>query len=697
MLWLAVVSVCCALVRAQPTPEGGAYWVAEGGDIYRESKRSNYANPRVPEAARLFYAKLGDCVPRVDGTASSTPLHYSTGAVSGAAGTPFILQADCANNLRAYVLPEGDTRPGGPLTLLWQWSPPGQGPSLVYEPLLTTPVIVEDAGIAVVLHKGLSRLFALDVTTVPPTELPWSKAGLTLCNLLPPNENKTYPPNFCSWSEDHAISYYGGRVWIPSGDYFGALLVDPLTGAVTATSGLGDNNHKFFGTAGGRGGGSGKPWTALVFDIFGAANGVLGMSPDAGGTKLWTSSAQFQSYLNEFIHPVSVQFKSTLPYDYSCILSSEASGEVTSKTGLYIAATDSETGESCAYWPAAGFYIRHPAIGDPQWVSAPAVITDGTATVFLAYAINRRNGGSGAAGPDRANWRAAVVLLQADRTGVYEQPVEFRDIDGAHLDMTPVVLRDAFGDGHHGIAVATSHGQFLMFNWKGFTTAGPKVVHNIVDSLPAPVVTVRGNSGNPDHLAAHGNYMMTTRQGTFALVSHNSQTEEMYLQVLVGANGEQPGVRVFDSALCKRNYFFRAHTPRPTLSHPPHSRPAPAAPVLMAPGAAPAAAARSVNVAAAVFGTMGALVVAAAGIVFCLPTAGCHVGSTRVVPAEVIRRAAAGVFSGAAWVGAGAYRLVTGGGNGGSGRAAAYASNSYGASDAYSSVGGERLGLKSVG
>jgi hypothetical protein len=102
-------------------------------------------------------------------------------------------------------------------------------------------------------------------------------------------------------------------------------------------------------------------------------------------------------------------------------------------------------------------------------------------------------------------------------------------------------------------------------------------------------------------------------------------------------------------------------------------------------------------VAAAVFGTMGALVVAAAGIVFCLPTAGCHVGSTRVFPAEAIRRAAAGVFSGAAWVGAGAYRLVTGGGSGGSGRAAAYASNSYGASDAYSSVGGERLGLKSVG
>ena len=688
----AAAALWGSLARAQPTAEGGAYWVAEGGDIYRENKRDNFALPRVPAAARLFYAKLGDCVPRVEGTASSTPLHYSTGAVSGAAGTPFILQADCANNLRAYVLPEGDARPGGPLTLLWEWSPPAQGPSLVYEPLLTTPVIVEDAGIVVVLHKGLSRLFALDVTTVPPTELPWSKAGLSLCNLLPPDGNASYPPNFCTWSEDHAITYYGGRVWIPSGDYFGALLVDPRTGAYTATSGLGDNKHKFFGTAGGRGGGPGEPWTALIFNIYGAAYGVVAMTPDAGGTKLWISSAQFESYLNEFTHPVTVQFKSSSPkYDYSCVISSEASGEVVSKTGLYIAATDTDTGYSCANWPNAGFYVRHPAIGDPRWVSAPAVITDGAGTVFLAYAINRQNGGAGGAGSDRVNWRSAVVLLQADRTGVYEQPVEYWDVNGAHIDMTPVVLRNAFGDGQHGIAVATSHGQFLMFNWRGFTTAGPTVVHNIVNSLPAPVVTVPGNSGDPDRLAAHGNYMLVTRQGTFALVSHNSQTEEMYLQVLVGANGAS-GARGAGAPLARVVICAPRAPPNPRFP-----LRTPAAPVLMATSAAPAAA-RSVNVAAAVFGTMGALLVAAAGIVFCLPTAGFHVGSTKVVPAEYIRSAAAGVYSGAAWVGAGAYNLVAGGS---SGRAVPYSSSSsYGASassgagsGAYTSVGGERSGL----
>ena len=267
-------------------------------------------------------------------------------------------------------------------------------------------------------------------------------------------------------------------------------------------------------------------------------------------------------------------------------------------------------------WAAAGYYIHHPAIGDPKWVSAPALIYDGAGTVYLAYALNRQNGGSGGVG--RVHWRAALVLLMADRTGVYTQPIEVWDIDGTHIDAAPVVLRDAFGAGQHGIGVATSHGEFMMFNWRGFTTAGPRVVHSLVNSLPAPVPTIAGNSADPDWLSAVGNYMLTTNGGTFAVVSHNSQTEEMYLQVLVGAN----------------------------------------APILMTPSAA--AAARGVNVAAAVFGTLGALAAVCAGIVVCLPRAGFNVGATKVIPADVIKGAASGVYAGAAYIGAGAYSLVAG-------------------------------------
>ena len=599
-VFLALLALC----SAQPTPGGGKFWVAEGGDSYRTAARALTGSP--PSQARLFYAKLGDCVPRVEGTAAATPLHYSTSAVSGAAGgIDFILQPDCANNLRAFVLPDTDARLGGALTLLWTWSPPSSGPSLAYEPLLTTPVIVEKLGIAVFVHKGTSRLHALDITTVPPTELAWSRAGLTLCNLLPPAVNLTHQPNFCTWSEDHALTFYNGKVWIPSGDYFGALLVDPATGAYSTTRGLGDNVHRFLGSAGGRGGDA--VWTAPLFNTVGATYGVTALNGD--GSKLWQSAAVFESYRNEFAHPVSITLD-----EYACVITSEASFYSGSFAGLFISGTDSETGYACGDWAAVGYYIRHPAIGNPQWVSAPAVIYDGSGTVFLAFALNRQSGGGGSG---RSNWRAAVVLLQLDRTGVYEQPVEFWDLDVTHLNAAPIVLRNAFGAGVHGIGVATSHGEFLMFKWRGFTQTGPAVVHSIVNSLPAPAPYTPGASVNldPSWLSADGNYMMVTNGGTFAVVSHNAQTEEMYLQVLVGASA-------------------------PALA------------------SAPAAAAAGVNVAAAVFGTAGALALAAAAVVVLAPRAGFSIGATRVVPAELIKGAALGAASGAAWLGSAAYGLV---------------------------------------
>ena len=85
------------------------------------------------------------------------------------------------------------------------------------------------------------------------------------------------------------------------------------------------------------------------------------------------------------------------------------------------------------------------------------------------------------------------------------------------------------------------------------------------------------------------------------------------------------------------------------------------APVLMTQAAA--AASSGVNVAAAVFGTLGALALASVCIVVCLPNAGFHVGATRVVPADIIKGAASGVYSGAAHVGSAAYSLVASGGS----------------------------------
>jgi hypothetical protein len=218
---------------------------------------------------------------------------------------------------------------------IWIWSPPPAGPSLIFEPLLTTPVITNE-GTAVFLHKGRNQLFALDITQNPPVELPWS--GLNLCTLpIPQPENITYPPKFCSWSEDHALSYYGGKVWIPSNDYFGILLVDPLSGGWITTTGLADNTHRFTGSAGGHA----KLWTGLIFNIVHAEYGLITMLPD--GTRFWTSSAEFNGASEEFSHPVSISL-SGANYDWYCVISTELSGV----GGIFISGTNSISGFACA-------------------------------------------------------------------------------------------------------------------------------------------------------------------------------------------------------------------------------------------------------------------------------------------------------------------------------------------------------------
>lgn len=79
----------------------------------------------------------------------------------------------------------------------------------------------------------------------------------------------------------------------------------------------------------------------------------------------------------------------------------------------------------------------------------------------------------------------------------------------------------------------------------------------------------------------------------------------------------------------------------------------------------PAAAAekkKEVNAAAAVFGSLGGLLLAAGAIVLFLPTASFMLGSTRVVPADVIKSAAASTWEGAKAVGRGVGGLFGGGG-----------------------------------
>ena len=113
-------------------------------------------------------------------------------------------------------------------------------------------------------------------------------------------------------------------------------------------------------------------------------------------------------------------------------------------------------------------------------------------------------------------------------------------------------------------------------------------------------------------------------------------------------------------------------TPAPDLPPISPTRTPSPGPVPVAPGAAAA----GVNVAAAVFGTLGGLVALSLVIVFFLPTAGFVMGGSRVVPADFIKSAAFATWGGVASVGRGVAGMVRGGGASGLPTSAVYTSAS---------------------
>ena len=82
-------------------------------------------------------------------------------------------------------------------------------------------------------------------------------------------------------------------------------------------------------------------------------------------------------------------------------------------------------------------------------------------------------------------------------------------------------------------------------------------------------------------------------------------------------------------------------------------------------------------VAGAILGTLGALGVACAALVFFAPNWGFHVAGRHVVPAQSIKDGAAAVYSGGAWVVSKIAGLFGGGGGGGGGGGNRFASSGY--------------------
>lgn len=124
---------------------------------------------------------------------------------------------------------------------VWSWTP---NPALAAgQPLLATPVIDPATSMMYVLWKNPndSKLFALHLNdgTLVPT-LVWTLDLSSITGITSNNQQVT----FRTWLPDHAILLYGNKVWIPSNDFDGALLVDTVTSSWLFTEGLWDVSHR---------------------------------------------------------------------------------------------------------------------------------------------------------------------------------------------------------------------------------------------------------------------------------------------------------------------------------------------------------------------------------------------------------------------------------------------------------------------
>ena len=444
----------------------------EAGDVYRESFVEYNGAADARSEARFFWYSLNEgaatCTKESPDTASSTPVSYGGYWIIG----------DCANQLLGFASLDASPSQGGKLTPAWTYRPKLPGGFVLPEPRWATPVIDGTMGVLYALLKweGDAQLYALQLNGALAPTLIWT-LDLGKLDILDSNGNLAV---FKTWSQEHAIFLYGGRVWVPSMDFDGALIVDPssVTGgqpAIAVTSGQWSDDHRLYGSVASRGGG----WTKPVFLVHGSNYGIQQYDLTTGNAT--AADTRFSPSSNEFSHPVAVRFRGTSregPYRFDCIIASEydPSG------GFYISAAESTNMTQCGDWSTFGYYIRSKAFALPRWVSAPAVLYDGAGTVTLYYAVQLQNGNQ----PDdfRSSWKTAVVAVQVDQSGPYLLDLDYFIATGVRANVAPVAIRDAWGAGRHAIAVGASDGGLYLFR-AGNIARGPYIDHQLPGLLPS--------------------------------------------------------------------------------------------------------------------------------------------------------------------------------------------------------------------
>ena len=296
---------------------------------------------------------------------------------------------------------------------------------------------------------------------------------------------------------------------------------------------------------------------------------------------------------NEFSHPVLLQ----LDYIRStrCVM-----GTTFTDQGLFFSAVGSNNGNTCGAakngWSADGYWIKRSFTQLPSWVSAPAVVPNDPG-VALFWAANLQKGPS-------VPRHSSLVTVKADSSGPYIAEADGYIFTGTIINAAPVALLNAWGLGVHAIVVATQTKGVQMFYWDR-VSAGPRYTFDVSAALPSPGTW---------HLC--GNYMAASETGTLLVVAHDTVGKEAFLVAISNSvNGPAPV----------------APAPAPTSSS----------------GGSPN------SVVIAVFASLGGVAAAAGAIVLLAPRASFNMpGVGNVVPADVIKAGAAGVW-GAASAGAG--------------------------------------------
>ena len=475
-------------------------------------------------------------------------------------------------------------------------------------PTLATPFI--DASWSTptmyVLYKGETSspmLFALNLVkggSVVPT-LKW-KIDIG-AQYFPPND-QGQTPLFKTFSEDHGIIAYGGKVWVPSQDYAGALLVDGQLGPAApllTTTALYFPTQRLRGSVGG----AGMNWRAPVFVAHGSGYGIQSFDPTSGN-RTWWSDNPYNAYAQEFSHPVAVSFWSPTDGVTNCIIVSQWD-----QTGdIFLSGANANSSGPCGYWNPNGYTIRHAYIAQPLWVSAPAVLYDGNQLAYLVFAVTLPSSD----GRGRASWRSTLITIQIDNTGPYNDPIDYYTLDGCRFNAAPLIIRNAWGYGNHVITVGASNGRLYVFPAQGYTRTGPFYSHNLIPLLPPPNNPAYPGTNNAN-VGISGNYMSASRGGSIGFIMHNEDAETNFFGVVAGAMFRLP--------------TDISPTPSPSVGPPSPNNGQSAINSVTPP---------AVNIAGVAFGGVAAFLAVLVAIVFLAPTSRA---------ADAVRYVASGILGGA--------------------------------------------------